>query len=348
MAWLLVLIAISFCTATSLILTNKKVMNNYGFECPTFLTSYHFLLSTVVFFVMTKMNLFRADKSVPPFARWSTASFGVASIVFLNLNLKVNSIGFYQLSKLCNIPCMVVYKLIFKNQGTPIQSLLSLAVLLVGLALFTVNDVEFNIPVSVIAIIAVLSTTVWQSRSSYMQGEYGITGPQFNELIAFPQFVICFVAALLAETHGSKSILIHQFQTIEIGLILLTGLFAAYGNVIGFIMIGQTGPVTFQVIGHVKTILIFVFGLIMFPPKVAESPEQHRKKLTGLSISMIGVFLYTYFELRLKEQAKQREAARDNEKEEKNADVDTLLAHRPTEGIFQTKEPEQDPAHSSE
>jgi hypothetical protein len=58
-----------------------------------------------------------------------------------------------------------------------------------------------------------------------------------------------------------KSILIHQFQTIESGLILLTGLFAVYGNVIGLIMIGQSDQVA------------------------------DRKKLIGLIIPMIGVFL---------------------------------------------------------
>jgi solute carrier family 35 protein E3 len=202
MAWLLGLIAISFCTATSLILINKKVMNNYGFECPTFLMSYHFLLSSVVFFAMTRMKLFTADAMVPCLTRLSTAAVGVGSIVFLNLNLKVNSIGFYQLSKLTNIPCMVVYKLLFKHKTTPLRSLLSLAILMFGIGLFTVNDVEFNVPGTIIAVVAILSTTVYQSRSVEMQSEYSITGPQLNEIVPFPQFVICVTAALLTETGG--------------------------------------------------------------------------------------------------------------------------------------------------
>jgi solute carrier family 35 protein E3 len=310
-------------------------MNNYGFECPTFLTSYHFLLSTIVFFVMTRMKLFTADTTVPTIVRWTTGAFGVGSIVFLNLNLKVNSIGFYQLSKLTNIPCMVVYKLLFKHKTTPIQSLVSLAILLVGIGLFTVNDVEFNIPGTIIAAIAILSTTVYQSRSAYMQTEYAITGPQLNEIVAFPQFVICFLAALGAETHGRRSILIHTFQAVEVGLILLTGLFAAYGNVIGFIMIGQTGPVTFQVIGHTKTILIFVFGLMLFPPKFAESPEQKTRKIIGLVVSMIGVMLYTFFELKIREQEKLESLRKGRQEEENGNDA---LAKRPADGVFQRDE----------
>jgi solute carrier family 35 protein E3 len=226
---------------------------------------------------------------------------------------------------------MVLYKLIFKGKMTPIQSLMSLAILLVGIGLFTVNDVEFNIPGTIIAAIAVLLTTVYQSRSAYMQSEYRITGPQLNEIVAFPQFVIGFLAGLALETHGKRSILIHEFQTVEVGLILLTGLFAAYGNVIGFIMIGQTGPVTFQVIGHTKTILIFVFGLMLFPPKFAESQVQKIKKICGLVISMIGVIMYTYFELRIREQERIESLKKELQEEKKG---DDSLAQRPAGGVF--------------
>ena len=138
-----------------------------------------------------------------------------------------------------------------------------------------------------------------------MQQEYQISGPQLNHLVAFPEFIIGLTAAAILETTGEKSIFLHTFETKEILLILLTGVFAVYGNIIGFIMIGKTGPVTFQVIGHTKTILIFVFGLIMFPPTKYESPEQHVKKISGLVISMLGVILYTYFEIKFKSRATQ-------------------------------------------
>lgn len=307
MAFILILIGISFCTATALILTNKKVMNDYGFECPTFLTSFHFVLSVILLNLMANMSLIKNPTNVPTIYKWTTGAFGVASIVFMNLNLKVNSIGFYQLSKLCNIPMTVLYKLIFKNKTTPIESLCSLFILLIGLCLFSVNDVEFNLLGLIVAFTAVISTSVFQSRSAYTQSEYNITGPQVNLMVAVPEFVICFFAACFFETTGPKSILNHEFQKVEIGLILLTGVFAVYGNVIGFIMIGKTGPVTFQVIGHTKTILIFIFGLIMFPPKKYESHEKKVKKISGLVISMIGVILYTYFELKIRAKEKKEQ-----------------------------------------
>ena len=332
MPWLLILIGISFCTATSLILVNKKIMNNYGFECPTFLTSYHFVLSAILLNVMVKLNFIQKDRNVPTIVRWTTGAFGVGSIVFMNLNLKVNSIGFYQLTKLLNIPLMVIYKLVVRHEKTPKETLISLAILLTGMALFTVNDVQFNILGCIVAMAAIGSTSIFQSRSAYMQSQYSITGPQLNTIIAIPEFVICFTCACLFETNGPKSILVHKFQSTELFLIFLTGVFAVYGNIIGFIMIGKTGPIAFQVIGHTKTILIFVFGLMMFPPTQYESPEQKKKKILGLVIAMIGVIMYTYFELKFRDQAKKQQLLRAKEEED---NLEEPLENRGKEGIFQ-------------
>lgn len=90
---------------------------------------------------------------------------------------------------------------------------------------------------------------------------------------------------------------------------------AVLGNVIGFSLIGKAGPVTFQVVGHVKTMLIFIFGLIMFPSR-QESSEQFKKKILGLCISMVGVVFYTVFELKNKE-AERLKNLRKQEEEEK-------------------------------
>ena len=100
-----------------------------------------------------------------------------------------------------------------------------------------------------------------------------------------------------------KNILNHKFQRVEVGLILFTGCLAVMGNSVGFSLIGRAGPVTFQVVGHVKTMSIFIFGLMMFPP-VMEPREKKIKKIIGLIISMSGVILYTIFEIKNKKKEK--------------------------------------------
>jgi solute carrier family 35 protein E3 len=229
--------------------------------------------------------------------------FGVVPIVTMNFNLKMNSIGFYQLSKLCTIPCMVIYKYFWQNQSTPTNTLISLALLLIGLCLFTVNDVQFNVIGSLIALVAVITTTIYQTQTNIMQRVYQVTGIQLNHSVSLARFLIALVAAVTLETHGRLNVLTHKFCLPEVILIILTGFLAVLGNCVGFSLIGRAGPITWQVVGHVKTMTVFVFGLMMFPSK-DEPVKKKVRKIGGLAIAMVGVVLYTIFEIKNKEDEK--------------------------------------------
>jgi solute carrier family 35 protein E3 len=133
-----------------------------------------------------------------------------------------------------------------------------------------------------------------------VQKAYGINGPSAQHATAFHQFLMALAAALAVETHGSGNIFAHEFAKTEIVVIVLTGFVSVSVNVCAFGLIGRTSAVTYQVAGHCKTILIFIFGLIMFPPKQDETPAQFMKKIAGLVVSMSGMILYTYFELKAK------------------------------------------------
>jgi solute carrier family 35 protein E3 len=294
------LIGASIVTSTCLILVNKQVMSVHGFNCPTFLTAYHFILTFTILQAMGQLRFFEIARSFPKLEAWKMAFFGVTSIVAMNFNLKTNSIGFYQLSKLCTIPCLVIYKLIALNQQTPLPTLLSLCVLLAGLYLFTVNDVQFNRVGSIIAFLAVITTATYQTMTGTLQKAFSISGTQLNHQIGIPQFAICLAAGLGIETRGENNIFGQDFHIIQIVLVLLSGLFAVIGNVVAFSLIGRAGPVTFQVVGHVKTMLIFVCGLVIFPER-GETGDQLHKKIGGLIISMTGVILYTIFELHIRQ-----------------------------------------------
>lgn len=325
-----VLIVVSFATATALILTNKEIMTNYGFRFPVSLTSFHFLLSALTLSCFVKFGWMKRATNVSTFVRWYTAALGVASIVCMNWNLQVNSVGFYQLSKICNVPVTVAYKRFVKGLRTPLRTLLSLGLLLLGVGLFSVNDVDFNVFGAGVAGLAVLSTSLFQSRSAYMQNEYSVSGPQLNELLALPEFVLCACASLVLEVSGLCE---HRFSAVELLLILLTGVFAVYGNVVGFVMIGRTGPVSFQVIGHAKTILVFSFGLILFPPTVRESWEQKVKKISGLVLAMGGVFLYTWFELSSRRESKTEQPDPTEPKEELTSPL-TVVKFSPVKPVM--------------
>jgi len=56
-----------------------------------------------------------------------------------------------------------------------------------------------------------------------------------------------------------------------------------------FLVIGKTSPVTYQVLGHLKTCLVLAFGYILL-----HDPFSWRNIL-GILIAIVGMGLYSYF-----------------------------------------------------
>ena len=298
-AWIIV----SMTSSTSLILTNKYIMKNYHFDWPISMTTYHFLCTYTLLEIMCRMGLFERAVTVPQSVRWRNAFFNVCGIIFMNFNLKMNSIGFYQLSKLCTIPVMVVVNFVFYQKVTPLRTVSFLLLLVLGIALFSVNEVSFNIPGTIIAAIAVCFTTASQTNTNMSSNKYNCFGPSFQHATALQMSILGLFASIALEGFGDHSILLHTFTGMELPLVLLTGGIALIANVSAFALIGKQSAITYQVVGHAKTIIIFIFGLI-FDSSPTETSDQLMKKVLGLVLGMGGTVGYTYFEMIDKEKAK--------------------------------------------
>lgn len=111
---------------------------------------------------------------------WLTAFIGSLSRICIYLNMKYNSVIFYQVSKLLIIPCMLAYSIFisppFKQSSNAsdnnksneygkshIQSLLSFIIVLFGMYIFSLNDTEFKFtPGLFYAIISVVLASFYQ------------------------------------------------------------------------------------------------------------------------------------------------------------------------------------------
>jgi solute carrier family 35 protein E3 len=200
-------------------------------------------------------------------------------------------------------------------------------VLLTGVYLYSVNDVELNALGSIIAVIAVILTAGFQLSGQIDQAKFSISGPQIQHASAFPQFVLCLASAICSEVLNPRHcILDHSFTVIECVLIVMTAVIAVSVNVSFFGIIGKTSALTYQVIGHVKTMLILFIGFLFFPPKEPMSRPQMVKTTVGMFISMIGIVLYSAFGLVNKaNEDKQREPSVFKEKEAEERPPETPL-----------------------
>ncbi|EAY17206.1 glucose-6-phosphate/phosphate-tranlocation protein, putative [Trichomonas vaginalis G3] len=314
------LIGGSMATSTTLIMLNKHVMQNYGFRWPISLSTFHFFCTWGVLELLCRLKFFERATAMPLKMRITCAFESVAGIIFANFSLKLNSVGFYQLTKLLCIPAMVATNYFYYHKKTPFRTLCTLGVLLLGVALFTVNEVSVNLNGSIVSAIYIFFNVIFQIQTNVISNTYHISGPSYQLANSLPMTIISFFCAVFYEFFGDNSILKHEFKGPELFWTFMTGMIAVWANVFGISIIGKASPVTFQVVGHAKTILIFVFGLIFLDKNVEETADQKFKKICGLTLGMIGTIAYSIFEMQDKAKAKQEEARKANNQIEASPD----------------------------
>lgn len=294
-------ICVSICSSTTLVLLLKQVGKRVHCKHTTTLSTFHILATWGFLTILSLLGKVKKTNAVPFWRRVRLASLVVGSIVLMNFNLGANSIGFYQMSKLACIPYTVIHKMIFKHQKFTAFELISLTVLLIGVALFSVSDIEVNFKGTIYAVAAVLCTVFNQMSTEDYQKEYDIVGTQLQLSVAPPEFGVGCIASALIEATGENGFLNARLSIKDILLMLLTCVFAIGVNLSTFSLIGKTSSITYQVVGHFKTVLLLVIGYILFPSKW-ESKFQMYKAYTGIVIALIGVFMYTKAKMAPKKQ----------------------------------------------
>lgn len=82
-----------------------------------------------------------------------------------------------------------------------------------------------------------------------------------------------------------STVLFFPFQT----FIILSCVIAVSVNFSTFLVIGKTSPVTYQVLGHLKTCLVLAFGYTLL-----HDPFNVRN-IIGIAVAVFGMGLYSYF-----------------------------------------------------
>ncbi|KAL2339457.1 hypothetical protein Fmac_007397 [Flemingia macrophylla] len=227
-------LSLSVVSSVSIVICNKALMSTLHFIFATTLTSWHLLVTFCSLHVALKMRFFEHK----PFDQKVVMGFGILngiSIGLLNLSLGFNSVGFYQMTKLAIIPCTILLEILFLGKKFSKRIQFSLAILLIGVGIATITDLQLNALGSFLSLLAVLTTCVAQ-----------------------------------------------------ITAIILSCLISIAVNFSTFLVIGKTSPVTYQVLGHLKTCLVLAFGYI-----IVHDPFSWRNIL-GILVAMVGMILYSY------------------------------------------------------
>ena len=271
-------------SVVGVVICNKYITEVDGYDFMVFLSFLHFSFTMVGTRVMLSLGFFQ-DKSAPLSGVLPVAMGSLLSVAFMNLNLSHNSVGFYQLSKLACIPFTLFVQYIAYHQSVPRSVQLTLIPITVGVGYATVYDLDLNLVGTIFAACAVVATALSQIFTNTYQKSLDCNAMQLlfhtSPYIALGMIILCpFFDDMprLANFVYTPSCLARIF---------VSCLFALGVNISNYLVLGMTSPLTYQVLGHLKTVLIIVLGFLMFNKKA------DTRNIIGIGIAMVGVIAYT-------------------------------------------------------
>ncbi|XP_010678762.2 UDP-rhamnose/UDP-galactose transporter 6 isoform X1 [Beta vulgaris subsp. vulgaris] len=274
-------------TSVGIIIVNKALMATYGFSFATTLTGLHFVATTLMTLVLRWLGFIQYSH-LPLLELLKFILFANFSIVGMNVSLMWNSVGFYQIAKLSIIPVLCLFEIVFDNLRYSRDTKLSIGLVLIGVGVCTVTDVSVNMKGLVAASIAVWSTALQQYYVHFLQKKYSLS--PFNLLghtAPAQAGTLLLVGPFLDYWLTNKRIDAFDYTTPSIMLIILSCIIAIGTNLSQFICIGRFTAVSFQVLGHMKTILVLILGFVLFGK---EGLNLH--VVVGMMIAVLGMIWY--------------------------------------------------------
>ncbi|MBA0709999.1 hypothetical protein Golax_025004 [Gossypium laxum] len=235
------------------------------------------------------MNLFEHK----PFDATAVMGFGILngiSIGLLNLSLGFNSVGFYQMTKLAIIPCTVLLETLFFRKKFSRNIQLSLAILLLGVGIATVTDLQLNLLGSILSLLAVITTCVAQIMTNTIQKKFKVSSTQLlYQSCPYQSITLFIVGPFLDGLLTNLNVFAFKYTPQVLFFIVLSCLISVTVNFSTFLVIGKTSPVTYQVLGHLKTCLVLAFGYGLLHDQFSW------RNIMGILIAVVGMVLYSYY-----------------------------------------------------
>ncbi|XP_054822570.1 UDP-rhamnose/UDP-galactose transporter 6-like [Prosopis cineraria] len=274
-------------TSVGIIMVNKALMATHGFSFATTLTGLHFAATTLMTIFLKRLGYIQTSH-LPLSDLVKFVIFSNLSIVGMNVSLMWNSVGFYQVAKLSMIPVSCFLEVILDKVRYSRDTKLSIALVLLGVAVCTVTDVSVNTKGFLAASVAVWSTALQQYYvhsllKKHSLGSFNLLGhtapAQAASLLALGPFLDYWLTA--------KRVDAYAYSVTPILLIILSCSIAVGTNLSQFICIGRFTAVSFQVIGHMKTILVLIMGFSLFGREGLSA-----QVVSGMIVSIVGMIWY--------------------------------------------------------
>ncbi|KAG4984061.1 hypothetical protein AAZX31_10G210100 [Glycine max] len=274
-------------TSVGVIIVNKALMATYGFSFATTLTGLHFATTTLMTTLLRILGYVQPSHlPLPELLKF--VFFANFSIVGMNVSLMWNSVGFYQIAKLSMIPVSCLLEVFFDNIRYSRDTKLSIGVVLLGVGVCTVTDVSVNTKGFVSAFMAVWSTSLQQYYVHFLQRKYSLSSFNLLGHTAPAQAAsLLLLGPVLDYWLTNNRVDRYAYNAGSLIFIFMSCTIAVGTNLSQFICIGRFTAVSFQVLGHMKTILVLIMGFFFFG---REGLNVH--VVLGMVIAVFGMIWY--------------------------------------------------------
>ncbi|XP_015697114.1 UDP-xylose transporter 1-like isoform X2 [Oryza brachyantha] len=282
-------LGMSVTSSVAIVICNKYLISTLGFFFATTLTSWHLMVTFCTLYVAQRLRFFEAK----PIDARTVVSFGLLngiSIGLLNLCLGFNSVGFYQMTKLAIIPFTMLLETIFLSKKFSRSIKASLMVLLLGVGIASVTDLQLNLLGSIIAVLTIAATCVSQILTNQIQRRLKVSSTQLlYQSSPYQSAVLLVTGPFVDRLLTNRDVFAFSYTMQVVAFIVLSCSIAVCVNFSTFLVIGTTSPVTYQVLGHLKTCLILSFGYVLL-----RDPFTFRN-VAGILVAIFGMGLYSFF-----------------------------------------------------
>eukprot|EP00887_Chlorella_sp_A99_P001053 scaffold14.g1053.t1 len=267
-------------TSVLIVFVNKLLMKatGYGFHFATTLTALHFLTCTLAIWAVQAAGCLKPS-SMPG---KDLALFTVVadiSILTLNLSLMINTVSFYQarrgrvlwIAKLLIIPFVCFVERVYLGRTFSRETVASIGVVVVGVAVVTVEDLHLDISMGglIIAAVSVVSSGLQQIFVRTMQQKHKLSSHELLSNTAPPQaWSLLLVGPFIDKLVSSEWVFNYHFTHWGAAVLMLSCSLAIL------------------VLGHMKTVMVLLGGWLFLGDSITG------RKLTGMGLAVAGMIWY--------------------------------------------------------
>ncbi|CAI5983410.1 unnamed protein product [Closterium sp. NIES-65] len=255
----------------------------------TTLTGFHLTFTGLFGALCVWLGYLSGTANIP---LWDIVWFGMLanlSIVGMNLSLMSNSVGFYQISKLAIIPVTCLCETLLHAKAYSREVKLSVVAVMLGVGVCTVTDISVNAFGLVTATVAVVSTSLQQIFVGELQRKHNVGSFDLLRQTAPIQAVtLVIVGPFLDYLLTSQNLLEFPVTSNATFFISLSCAFAIGCNLSVYLCIGKFSATSFQVLGHMKTVVVLILGWTVFKDPFT------LKNFSGMLMAIVGMLLYSW------------------------------------------------------